>query len=70
MAIKVLKRLEIKLTFTTLLNNTQSGIIYSFQTITSIIKQNKQNKVIYQNYKSIQFLKYILLFFIEYIYEE
>ena len=67
MAIKVLKRLEIKLTFTTLLNNTQSGIIYSFQTITSIIKQNK---VIYQNYKSIQFLKYILLFFIEYIYEE
>ena len=70
MAIKVLKRLEIKLTFTTLLNNTQSGIIYSFQTITSIIKQNKQNKVIYLNYKSIQFLKYILLFFIEYIYEE
>ena len=70
MAIKVLKRLEIKLTFTTLLNNTQSGIIYSFQTITSIIKQNKQNKVTYQNYKSIQFLKYILLFFIEYIYEE
>ena len=70
MAIKVLKRLEIKLTFTTLLNNTQSGIIYSFQTITSIIKQNKQNKVIYQNYKSIQFLKYILLYFIEYIYEE
>ena len=70
MAIKVLKLLEIKLTFTTLLNNTQSGIIYSFQTITSIIKQNKQNKVIYQNYKSIQFLKYILLFFIEYIYEE
>ena len=67
MAIKVLKRLEIKLTFTTLLNNTQSDIIYSFQTITSIIKQNK---VIYQNYKSIQFLKYILLFFIEYIYEE
>ena len=67
MAIKVLKHLEIKLTFTTLLNNTQSGIIYSFQTITSIIKQNK---VIYQNYKSIQFLKYILLFFIEYIYEE